>query len=60
MDSLVEILRFKLIPRAQDNLEKRLIVAQAVIKKSSVPHGVELIKNPSRHRPRHNVEATTC
>lgn len=42
MSLLVSLFRDKLIPWAQHDLENRLIVARPVIKKSSVPYGVEL------------------
>lgn len=44
MSPLVSILRDKLIPWAQNDLEQRLIVARPVMKKSSVPYGVELAR----------------
>jgi len=41
MSSLATTFRDKLIPWSLDNLEQRLIVARPVMKKSSVPYGVE-------------------
>lgn len=44
MPSLLPIFREKLIPWAQQDLSHRLIVARPVMKKTSVPYGVELTK----------------
>lgn len=44
MSSLSAVFAEKLIPWSQNDLEQRLIVARSVMKKSSVPYGVELTK----------------
>jgi AraC-like DNA-binding protein len=42
MSDLLPVFRDKLIPWAEHDLERRLVVARPVMKKSSVPYGVEL------------------